>query len=142
MNAKDGDRVKVDYTLKINEDEVVETSVGKIPLEFTLGEKSLIPGFEKGVIGMSIGESKTIKVPCTEAYGPRKEELLFEFDKSRAPQSFDPQIGQQIQMHRADGKAFSVTVIGKTEKGYHMDGNHPLAGKDLIFDLKLLEINT
>ena len=141
MKAKNGDRVKVNYTLKINKDEVVETSAGTVPLEFTVGEKSMIPGFEQGIIGMAIGESKTINVPSAEAYGPRKEDLQFNFDRSKAPESFEPQIGQQVQMHRADGKPCLVTVIGTTEKGYTMDANHPLADKDLIFDLELIEIN-
>jgi len=140
MKAESGDKVKVDYTLKINNDEVVETSVGKMPLEFTIGEKCMIPEFEQGIVGMNIGESKTINIPSAEAYGPRQEKLIFEFDRSRAPESFEPQIGQQIQMHRPDGKTFYATVISTTEKGYNMDANHPLADKDLVFDLKLLEI--
>ncbi len=141
MKAENGDKVKVDYTLKINKDEVVETSVGKVPLEFTIGEKSMIPGFEQGIIGMMIGELKTINIPSAEAYGPRQEKLVFEFDRSNAPESFEPQIGQQVQMHRPDGKTFFANVISTTEKGYNMDANHPLADKELVFDLILIEIN-
>ena len=140
MKAENGNKVKVNYTLKIN-NEVVETSVGSLPLEFTIGEKKMITGFEKGLVDMTIGESKTINIPSDEAYGPRKEDRIFEFDKSKAPESFDPQIGQQVQMHRPDGKNFAVTVLGRTDKGYSMDANHPLAGKDLTFDIELLEID-
>lgn len=140
MKAKDGDTVKVNYTLRIHDDQVVESSQGTAPLEFTMGGKKMTPGFEKGVIGMEPGESKSLHIPSADAYGPRDERLVFEFDRSRAPESFDPTIGQQLQMHRPDGKAFMVTVVSKTEKGYTMDANHPLAGKDLIIDLELLEI--
>ena len=131
MKAENGDKVKVDYTLKINKDEVVETSVGKIPLEFTIGEKSMIPGFEQGIIGMMIGESKTINIPSAEAYGPRQEKLVFEFDRSNAPESFEPQIGQQVQMHRPDGKTFFANVISTTEKDITWTQITPLPTKTL-----------
>ncbi len=140
MKVENGSKVKVNYTLKINTDEIVETTVGNMPLEFTIGDKRMLSGFEQGVIGMAIGESKTISIPSAEAYGPREEHLVFEFDRSKAPQDFDPQIGKQVQMHRSDGKAIVATVIDTTEKGFKMDRNHPLAGKDLVFDLELLEI--
>lgn len=142
MKAKDGDGVKVNYTLKIRTDEVVETSVDRGPLVFTLGEKQMIPGFENGILEMEPGETKTLHIPAPEAYGPRDERLVFEFDRSKAPESFDPCIGQRLQMNRPDGQTFAVTVIKRTEKGFMMDANHPLAGEDLTFDLELLEITS
>ncbi len=140
MHAKIGDKVKVHYTLKAADGEVIDSSVNASPLEFTLGEGKLIPGFEKGIIGMTPNDSKTITVPPEEAYGHRKEKMVFEFSRENAPEGFDPQIGQLVQLHRPDGNSFKVTVLGITEKGFKMDANHPLAGKDLIFDLELVEI--
>ncbi len=141
MQAKHGDKVKVHYTLKINGGEVVDSSAGAPPLEFTLGDGRMIPGFEAGVIGMSAGEKKTINIPADLAYGPRNEKMVFEFPKDRCPEGFDPQLGQQIQLNRPDGKSFVATVAGVTEGGYAMDANHPLAGKDLVFDLEIVEIS-
>ncbi|MBI4654031.1 MAG: peptidylprolyl isomerase [Nitrospirae bacterium] len=140
MQVKNGDKVKVHYSLKLDNGEVIESSVDTIPLEFTLGGGKMIPGFENGIIGMNVGEKKAINIPYKEAYGPRNEEMVFDFPKSRCPQGFDSQVGQQVQMFRPDGSAFKVTVINITEENFTMDANHPLAGRDLVFDLELIEI--
>ncbi len=140
MKAKSGDAVKVHYTLKDIKGNEVESSLKKAPIEFTIGEGKPIPGFDKGVTGMTVNEKKTITIPPEDAYGPHDKNRVFEYNKKNAPADFDPQIGQSIQMHRPDGKALVVTVLEKTEKGYMMDANHPLAGKELIFDLELVEI--
>ena len=140
MQAKEGDRVRIHYTLMFDNEEVIESSVGSVPLEFTIGEGKMIPGLENGVIGMRPGETKRIFVPSEEAYGPYDENMVFEFSRDRAPEGFEPYIGQRVQMYRPDGKPFIVTVIDITEDTFKMDANHPLAGKDLIFDLELLEI--
>lgn len=140
MPAKNGDKVKVHYTLKDINGTVVESSVNLIPIEFTIGEGKVITGFEKNVIGMRPKDTKTVTIPPEDAYGTRDEKKVFEFDKKKAPGDFAPQVGQSIQMHRPDGKSFVVTVLSQTEKGFMMDANHPLAGKELIFDLELVEI--
>lgn len=140
MKAKSGDKVKVHYTLKDANGEVVESSLNSQPLEFTIGEGRVIPGFEKGITGMAATETKTITIPPEDAYGLRDEKRMFEFERKNAPGDFDPQIGQTVQMHRPDGKAVVVTVMSRTEKGFMMDANHPLAGKYLTFDLELIEI--
>lgn len=140
MKAKTGDRVKVHYTLKDSNGDVVESSEKEMPLEFTIGEGNVIPGFENGIIGMQVNDKNTVNIPSDEAYGPRDETKTFEFGKKNAPQDFDPRIGDMVQLHRPDGKAFAVKVLDKTDTGFLMDANHPLAGKDLIFDLRLIEI--
>ncbi|MEN8263430.1 MAG: FKBP-type peptidyl-prolyl cis-trans isomerase [Nitrospirota bacterium] len=140
MKAKNGDTVKVHYTLKDIKGNEVESSSKSDPIEFKIGEGKTIPGFDKGVTGMSVNESKTITINPEDAYGSHDKNKIFEFDKKSAPEAFDPQIGQSIQMHRPDGKTIVVTVIGKTANGFMMDANHPLAGKELIFDLTLVEI--
>ncbi|MBI5741651.1 MAG: peptidylprolyl isomerase [Nitrospirae bacterium] len=140
MQAKQGNRVKVHYTLKDAGGNVVETSKDIYPLEFTIGEGKMIPGFEDGVIGMKQDENKTISIAPENAYGLRDEKKVFEFERKNAPSDFDPRVGDTVKMHRSDGKAVAVTVLSVTEKGFMMDANHPLAGKELIFDLELVEI--
>jgi peptidylprolyl isomerase len=140
LEAKKGNRVKVHYTVKESNGEVIESSDNTMPLEFAIGEGRVIPGFENGVTGMKVDETKTVNVPCEDAYGARDDTKTFEFARKNSPTDFDPRIGDMVQLHRPDGKAFSVKVLEKRETGFLMDANHPLAGKDLIFDLKLVEI--
>jgi peptidylprolyl isomerase len=138
--VKEGDTVRVHYTGKLEDGTVFDTSEDGASMEFKVGAGELLKAFEQGVIGMAIGEKKTILIPMEEAYGPRKEEMVFEFDRARAPENFEAEIGQQLQMYRADGKPVNLTVVGKSEKSFTMDCNHSLAGKDLIFDVRLEEI--
>jgi peptidylprolyl isomerase len=140
MQAKKGDKIRVHYTVKSENGEMLDSSVSKEPLEITIGKCETIQGFEDGIIDMKPGDKKTIRVPVDQAYGPREDKKIFEFPKERAPKDFDPKIGQVLQLHRPDGTNFPVTVIGYTDTGYKMDANHPLAGKDLVFDLELVEI--
>ena len=140
MQAKNGDRVKVHYTLRDSKGDVIESSRETQPIEFTIGAGNIIPGFEKGIIGMGITETKTILISPEDAYGLHDEKKVFEYERKNAPGDFDPQIGHAVKMHRPDGNAVVVTVVGRTEKGFMMDANHPLAGKELTFDLELLEI--
>jgi len=138
--VKKGDTIRVQYTGKLEDGTVFDRSEDDSPLEFTVGTGDLIKGFEEGVIGMNVGESKTIKLSPENAYGLRMEDRVFEFDRAKAPEDFDPEVGRQVQMYRADGQLVTVTVTGKSEKSFTMDCNHPLAGKNLIFDIKLAEI--
>ncbi|MCX5718495.1 MAG: FKBP-type peptidyl-prolyl cis-trans isomerase, partial [Nitrospirae bacterium] len=119
---------------------VFDSSENSGPIEYKIREGKYFPLLEQGVVGMIPGESKTIPIPMDEAYGPRLEERIFEFDRKRAPEGFDPSIGQQIQMYRADGKPVNVTVIGISETSFTMDCNHPFAGKDLLIDVTLVGI--
>jgi len=140
VQVKQGDTVKVHYTLKDAKGQIVETSKEHSPIEFTLGEGKVIRGFEKGIIGMKPNETKTVNIPPEDAYGAHDKNKVFEFDRKSAPGDFDPQIGQTVQLHRPDGKNVPVTVLSRTERGFMMDANHPLAGKELIFELQLMEI--
>lgn len=139
-NAKVGDTVRVHYTGKLEDGTVFDTSEDGASMEFKIGTGELLKAFEEGVVGMAIGETKTIQIPAEEAYGPRKDEMVFEFDRTRAPENFDAEIGQELQMYRADGKPVTLTVIGKSEKSFTMDCNHSLAGKNLTFDVRVEEI--
>ncbi|MBI4686980.1 MAG: FKBP-type peptidyl-prolyl cis-trans isomerase [Nitrospirae bacterium] len=139
MQAKSGDKVKVHYTLKL-ENEVLESSAGVEPLEFTLGEGSMIPGFESGVIGMTAGEKKTVNIPYAEAYGEHDEKKIFNFPKDKCPEGFEPKVGERVQLFWPDGNPFFVEVVDIMSDSFKMDANHPLAGKDLTFNLELIEI--
>lgn len=140
MEAKTGDRVKVHYTLKDAKGQVVESSKDLLPIEFTIGEGKVIPGFEKAVTGMKPSETKTVKIAPEDAYGSHDKKKIFEMQRKNMPSDFDARVGQTVKLHRPDGKTVPVTVLAVNETGYTMDANHPLAGKELTFDLELLEI--
>lgn len=138
--VKEGDTIRIHYVGKLEDGTVFDSSEGGASLEIKLGQGEFIKGLEEGVIGMEPGETKSICMTADKAYGPHIQEKVFEFHKDRAPQDFNPEIGQQYQMYRADGMPIVVTVLEKTETGYVMDCNHPLAGKDLVFEVTLDEI--
>uniref|UniRef100_A0A831UET2 Peptidyl-prolyl cis-trans isomerase n=1 Tax=Geobacter metallireducens TaxID=28232 RepID=A0A831UET2_GEOME len=140
--AKKGDTVKVHYTGKLTTGEVFDSSEegGSGPLEFTIGEGEVIPGFEEAVIGMNAGEAKTVTIPVEQAYGPRMEELVAEVEREYLPQDAEPKLGQQYEVTQDDGQVFNVTVTGMNDTTVTLDANHPLAGRDLVFDIKLVEI--
>jgi FKBP-type peptidyl-prolyl cis-trans isomerase 2 len=138
--VKNGDTVKMHYTGKLKSGKVFDTSKDRQPFEFIVGSVTLVPGLEKGIIGMEIGESKTIEIPPEEAFGNRYEELVVELSKSEFPDYITPKIGQRLQLRRPDGQIITVTVIDLNEDTVTLDGNHPLAGYTLLFDIELVEI--
>ena len=138
--AETGDTVKVHYTGRLQDGTVFDRSVGSEPLEFTLGQRQMIPGFEQAVIGMKIGESKTVTIPVDEAYGPRRDDMIVETERSELSESINPQIGMQLQMTQSGGSIIVVTIIDVSETTITIDANHALAGHDLIFDIELVEI--
>jgi len=138
--AKTGDTVKVHYTGKLVDGTVFDTSVGGEPLEFTLGQGKVIAGFEQAIIGMKVGESKTITILADQAYGPRRDDMIFEVGRDELPASIDPEVGMQLQMNQGDGGISIVTVTDVSETTVKIDANHPLAGQDLTFDIELVEI--
>lgn len=138
--AKQGDTVNVHYTGKLKDGSVFDSSENHDPLQFTIGEGKVIPGFENSVVGMNTGETRTTEIPQDKAYGPYREELQFSVEKSILPEGMNPEVGQYLQMHQNDGQIFNVRVEAITDKEITLDANHPLAGKDLVFDIKLIEI--
>lgn len=138
--AKEGDTVKVHYTGTLEDGSVFDTSVEREPLQFTIGQGQMIPGFEQGVIGMKLGESKTITIPADQAYGPYNEGLVGVVERDHLPAGMEPEIGQQLQSTRANGQIVVVTVINVSESTVTVDANHRLAGKDLTFEIQLVEI--
>jgi FKBP-type peptidyl-prolyl cis-trans isomerase 2 len=138
--AKTGDTVKVHYTGKLADGTVFDTSADREPLQFTIGQGQLIPDFEQAVIGMETEESKTIQIPADKAYGPHREEMLMEVERSRLPKELDPKVDQKLQMHHPNGQSAVVSITKVTDTHVTLDANHPLAGKDLTFDIQLTEI--
>ncbi|AQT66946.1 FKBP-type 16 kDa peptidyl-prolyl cis-trans isomerase [Anaerohalosphaera lusitana] len=138
--AKKGDQVKVHYTGKLDDGTVFDSSEGRDPLDFELGAGQVIPGFEQGTEGMEPGESKTIKIECKDAYGERREEMVQKVSKQELPDDVDPQIGQQYRVPLQNGGSVVVTVSEVTDEDVTLDANHPLAGKNLTFDIELVEI--
>lgn len=139
IKAKNGDTVKVHYIAKADE-RVIFDSSEKDPLKLTIGKNQIIPILEKELIGMALGESKTIEVPSKEAFGPYLSELVSEIPREDIPRNLELKVGQQLQIERSDGDAIIVTVKDLDDKKAVLDANHPLAGKDLIFSIKLIEI--
>ena len=138
--AKYGNTVKVHYTGKLDDGTVFDSSIDRDPLQFTLGDGQMIPGFEQAIDGMSLNESKTVTIPMDQAYGPHREERVNEIERNQFPENMQLEIGQQLQIRQDDGQPFLVSVTDVSESSVTLDANHPLAGKDLTFDIQLVEI--
>ena len=161
--AKTGDTITVHYTGKLEDGTIFDSSKKQPsccgqdscddgckekegePLKFTIGNKELIAGFEEAVIGMEPGDTTTITIPHEKAYGPVKEKLIFKVEKTKIPPHVKPKIGDILKFEKQDkdGKPAGVMalgIIGITDTHLTLDGNHPLAGKDLTFDIELVEI--
>jgi len=138
--AKKGDKVKVHYTGRLNDGSEFDSSKGREPLEFEIGTQQVIPGFENAVIGLKTGDSVTVEIPHAEAYGPKVDEMVLKIEKEKLPQDFKPEVGQQYQLPQDNGQNVVVTVTEITDDTIELDANHPLAGKDLTFDIELVEI--
>ena len=138
--AKEGDRVKVNYSLTVDNKTVLENTKDMKPIEFKLNAGEALPGFEQAVIGMSPGETKSVEILPKEAYGERREELVMKVDRKELPEDLKPQVGQQLRLESEKHEPFIVTVTGVSESELIMDANHPLAGKNLNFEIELIEI--
>lgn len=140
MKVKDGDTVKVHYTGKLDDGSQFDSSEGREPIEFKVGEGKMIKGFDEGVKGMEVGETKTIEIPSDKAYGPYREEMVAELGRDEVPVDFKLAEGMVLQMKPEQGPPMTVQVKELTDTKITLDGNHALAGKDLIFDVELVDI--
>jgi peptidylprolyl isomerase len=146
--AKDGDKVKVHYTGRLEGGEVFDSSecgedecgCEKGPLEFIVGDGEVIQGFDKAVVGMSPGESKTFTIPVEEGYGERNEEMVVAVERSAIPEDLAPEVGMRLEVTQEDGQQFPVVITEVTDTHVTIDANHPLAGRELTFDIHLVEI--
>jgi len=140
QQVKKGDKIKVHYHGKLTSGETFDSSEGRDPLEFEVGSGMVIKGFDDGVTGMAVGEKKTINIPYDEAYGARNPEMVIEMPKDRFPADMELEMGLPLMMSDNQGHQFQVTIVEIKETAVMLDANHPLAGKDLVFDLELVEI--
>lgn len=138
---ENGKKVKIHYKGTLDDGSQFDSSEGRDPLEFEMGAGMVIPGFEAGVKEMEVGEKKSIHIPAAEAYGERREEMVAEFDRSQLPEGLDPEVGMGLQMQGPPGQPIPVRVTAVSEESITIDANHPLAGKDLNFELELVEVN-
>ena len=140
MAVEAGSKVKVHYTGTFDNGEVFDSSRETDPLEFEVGASQVIPGFDQAVQGMAVGEVKQVRIPEADAYGAYNPEMVFKTDHSQFEEGTTPQVGQQFQAETPDGQPLFLTVKSVTEDEIMMDANHPMAGKDLNFELELVEI--
>jgi peptidylprolyl isomerase len=142
MNTvKQGDVVRVHYTGRLSTGEQFDSSEGRAPLEFTVGAGQMIPGFDAGVVGMAIGEKKVLTIPASEGYGEWDEENTIPFPKENIPADLQLEKGMELTMRNAEGHPFNVTVTEILDDSIILDANHMLAGKELVFDVEMMEIN-
>jgi len=141
MQAKKGDAVQVHYTGRLEDGSVFDSSQNRSPLGFTLGDGNMIKGFDAAVYGMAIGDKKTVTIPAVEAYGERRQDMMIDVPLSQVPPDIKPEIGLQLVLQGGGGQPMPVTVVDVTDEKITLDANHELAGKDLIFDIELVQIN-
>ena len=139
-NAKSGDTVKIHYTGTLDDGAEFDSSAGGDPLEFVLGDGQVIPGFDKAVEGMAIGESKNVRIEPADAYGPRHDQLIQEVPRTALPEGLNPEEGMALQSSTQDGQTMLFKVTAVAEESITVDGNHPLAGMALNFDIELVAI--
>jgi peptidylprolyl isomerase len=135
-----GKTVKVHYKGTLEDGTVFDSSEGRDPIEFEVGGGTVIPGFEAAVAGMAIDETKSVKIPCDEAYGEVNEDMVGQIPRASLPEDIEPEIGMVLSMQSPDGE-MPVRVIELDEETLTLDANHPLAGQDLTFELTLVAVN-
>jgi peptidylprolyl isomerase len=138
--AKSGDSVKIHYTGTLDDGTQFDSSAGRDPLEFELGSGQVIPGFDKAVDGMSVGDRKSVNIPAEDAYGVHHQQMVQDVPRDALPAEMEPAKGMSLQAEGPDGQAFNLVITAIQEETITVDGNHPLAGKALNFDLELVSI--
>ena len=142
QQAKSGDTVKVHYSGRLTDGTTFDSSTGRDPLEFKVGNGDVIKGFDDGVTGMAVGDKKTVHIPADEAYGQKEEERVIQFPRANFPPDMEPEVGMQLNMTNGTGQVIPVVVTDVDKENVTLDANHPLAGQDLIFDIELVDISS
>jgi peptidylprolyl isomerase len=140
MTAKPGDTVQVHYTGKLDDGQTFDSSVGSDALEFTIGGGNMIEGFDEAVRGMSVGESKQVRIPAEQAYGPRIDEMVLSVGREQLPKGMSPEIGQVLELVTEEGERAQLVITSFDDVTVTLDANHPLAGQALNFDIRLVSI--
>lgn len=138
--AKTGDVVSINYSGRLTDGTQFDSSEGRAPLEFTLGQGQVIKGLESHVQGMEVGEKSTVTIPCDQAYGQRREDAVQQLDRSKIPNGVELAVGSQLQARTSDGGLLPIVVVGLDEQSVTVDANHPLAGQDLVFDVEVVDV--
>ena len=138
--AKAGDKVRVHYEGKLSDGTIFDSSLEREPIEFILGQDTVIPGFEDAVIGMEAGESKDVSIPPKEGFGEYSEDLVVNIEKTILPPEINPELGMQLEVSSEEETPRVFTIADIAEDSITLDGNHPLAGKEIAFKITLLGI--
>lgn len=138
--AKAGDKVRVHYKGQLSDGTIFDSSLEREPIEFILGQDTVIPGFEDAVIGMEAGESKGVSIPPEEGFGEYSEDLVVNIEKTILPPEINPELGMQLEVSSEEETPRVFTIADIAEDSITLDGNHPLAGKEIAFKITLLEI--
>lgn len=138
--VKTGDTVAIHYTGTLTDGTTFDSSQGRDPLEFVVGSGQIIPGLDVALPGMTVGEKKQVQIPCDQAYGPLNPEMRQAVPREGIPAEIQLEVGVQLQMQTPDGQAMPVMVVDVDEATVTLDANHPLAGKDLTFDIELMDV--
>lgn len=140
QTAREGDKVRVHYKGSLDDGSVFDSSEGSDPIEFTIGEHQVIDGFEQAIVGMAEGDRKTENIPANRAYGAREEDLVFQVPRSSMQPGFEVAVGDVVRVQLPDGEDAPMQVAALDGEIITLDANHPLAGKDLTFELELVGI--
>jgi peptidylprolyl isomerase len=140
-NVQKGDKVKVHYTGKLNDGTEFDSSKGRDPLEFEAGSGQVIKGFDSALLGMEIGETKNVEIPVEMAYGPKRDDLVIQVPPSQFPENMAPEVGLQVELHNNQGGTIPAMIVDVNDENVTLDANHPLAGKELSFEIELVDIN-
>jgi len=140
--AKNGSLVKVHYTGKLDDGTQFDSSAGGNPLEFTVGKGEVIPGFEEAIVGMNVGDKKTVEISPEQAYGDHRDDRVLQMEKEKLPDNIDPQVGIRLQAKQPDDSVITFTVTDVSKDTVTLDANHPLAGKNLVFDIELVDVQS
>ena len=139
--AKSGDTVRINYTGTLTTGETFDSSAGRDPLEFVVGSGQIIPGLDAAIPGMTVGDTKKVEVPCAQAYGESNPDARQAVPRDQIPDNIPLDLGTQLQMQTPQGQVVQVVVAEVTEAEVTLDANHPLAGKDLVFDIEIVGID-
>jgi len=138
--ATKGNTVKVHYTGKLKDGTIFDSSQEREPLEFVLGDGKMIKGFDVAVEGMKVGDDISVTIPTDDAYGQKREDMMLDVPIDQVPEDIKPEVGMDLSIQNQQGQPTPVKVVHIDEAKITLDANHPLAGEDLLFDIKLVEV--
>ena len=140
QQVQSGDTVRVHYHGRLTDGTTFDSSEGRDPLEFQVGSGMVIAGFVNGVMGMSVGDKKTVNIGVEDAYGPKNPEMIIEFPRVQVPEGMPLEKGMRLNLNNSAGQVVPVVITEVSDEAIMLDANHPLAGEDLVFDIELVEI--